>query len=318
MIHNITIVGVGWMGRTIAPACARGGCNVVIHDLEEEVLEQATESAKSGLNLLRENEVMTADEVTSTMSKIRGTTKLDDALKDADLVIEAVPEMLDIKKEVFGQMDKIARQETVLATNTSTLSISAIAEATGRSDRVVGIHWFYPAFIMPAVEVIRGKKTSEQTVNTARDFIENIGKVPIVCKEVPGFIINSMWLALLNTATRLLENGVATAEDIDNAMRLSLGPRLPFFGPLKIEDIVATKKTIVGAYEYMYKATGSDRYLCPELLRQMVERGELGLVSGKGYYDYTQLPVGAMARERDKMVIKMLKSMSEWGYGEYI
>jgi len=108
MIHNITIVGVGWMGRTIAPACARGGCNVVIHDLEEEVLEQATESAKSGLNLLRENEVMTADEVTSTMSKIRGTTKLDDALKGADLVIEAVPEMLDIKKNVTDAALKTA------------------------------------------------------------------------------------------------------------------------------------------------------------------------------------------------------------------
>lgn len=318
MIHNITIVGVGWMGRTISPACARGGCNVVIHDLEEEILKQATEDTKSGLNFLRENEVMTADEVTATMSKIRGTTKLDDALKDADLVIEAVPEILDIKKEVFGQMDKIARQETILATNTSTLSISAIAEATSRSDRVIGIHWFYPAFIMPAVEIIRGSKTSEQTVNTTKGFIENIRKVPIVCKEVPGFIINSMWLALLNTATRLLENGVATAEDIDNAMRLNLGPRLPFFGPLKLEDIIATKKTVMRAYEHMYKATSSDRYLCPELLRQMVERGELGLVSGKGYYDYTNLPPGAMARERDKMVIKMLKSMAEWGYGEYI
>lgn len=318
MIHNITIVGVGWMGRTIAPACARGGCNVIIHDLEEEILQQATEEVKSGLSFLRENEVMTADEVASTMSKIRGTTKLEDALKDADLVIESVPEMLDIKKEVFDQMDKIARQETILATNTSTLSISTIAEATDRPDRIVGIHWFYPAFIMPAVEIIRGQETSEQTVNTTKAFIKNIKKVPIVCKDVPGFIINSIWLALLNTATRLLENGVATAEDIDNAMRMNLGPRLPFFGPLKIEDIIATKKTIVGSYEYMYKATGSDRYLCPELLRQMVEKGELGLVSGKGYYDYTQLPVGAMARERDKMVIKMLKTMAEWGYGEYI
>jgi len=239
-------------------------------------------------------------------------------VKDADLVIEAVPEMLDIKKEVFGKMDKIARQETILATNTSTISISAIAEATNRPDRVVGIHWFYPAFIMPPVEIIRGKKTSDQTLKTSKDFIENIRKVPIVCKEVPGFIVNSIQLALLNTATRLLENGVATAEDIDTAVRMSLGLRLPFFGPLKIEDILATKKTWVGAYEYMYKVTGSDKYLCPELLRQMVERGELGLVSGKGYYDYTQLPVGAMARERDKMVIKMLKSMSEWGYGEYI
>ena len=108
MIHNITIVGVGWMGRTIAPACARGGCNVVIHDLKEEILEQVTESAKYSLDLLRENEVMTADEVTSAMSRIRGTTKLEDALKDADLVIEALPEILDIKKETFGQMDKIA------------------------------------------------------------------------------------------------------------------------------------------------------------------------------------------------------------------
>ena len=318
MIHNITIVGVGWIGRTIAPACARGGCNVVMHDLKEEILEQATEDAKSGLNFLEENGVMTADEVTSTMSRIGGTTKLDDALKDADLAIEAVPEVLDIKRKVFGQMDKIARQETILATNTSTMSISAIAEATHRPDKVVGIHWFYPALIMPPVEIIRSKNTSDRTVNSVKDFVENIKKVPIMCKEAPGFIVNSIQLALLNTATRLLEDGVATAEDIDNAMRLSLGCRLPFFGPLKIEDIIVTKKTIAGAYEYMYKATGSDKYLCPALVQQMVERGEFGLVSGKGYYDYTKLPSGAMARERDKMVIKMLKAMAEWGYGEYI
>ncbi|MFQ5996333.1 MAG: 3-hydroxyacyl-CoA dehydrogenase family protein [Dehalococcoidales bacterium] len=318
MIHNVTIVGVGWMGRTIAPACARGGGNVVIHDLAEAILKQATQDAKSGLDFLRENEVMTADEVTAIMSRIRGTTKLGDALKDADLVIEAVPEILDVKKEVFRQMDQIARQETILATNTSTLSISAIAEATSRPDRVVGLHWFYPAFIMPAVEIIRGRKTSEQTVNTAKGFMESIRKVPLVCKEAPGFIINSMWLALLNTATRLLENGVATAEDIDKGMRLNFGPRLPFFGPLKLDDIIATKETVMRAFEYMYQATHSDRYLCPELLRQMVARGEFGLVSGKGHYDYTKLPPGAMARERDRMVIKMLKSMAEWGYGEYI
>ena len=155
-------------------------------------------------------------------------------------------------------------------------------------------------------------------MKATREFVENIRKVPIVCRETPGFIVNSIQMALINTATRLLESGVATAEDIDNAMRVSLGVRLPFFGPLKIEDIIVTKKTMVGVYEYLYKMTGSERYLCPELLRKMVERGELGLASGKGYYDYTKLPPGAMARERDTMVIKMLKAMAEWGYGDYI
>ena len=318
MIKNVTIVGTGWMGRTIVPACARGGCNVVIHDLDEGALKQSTEAAQSGLDFLMENGVMTTNEVTSAMSRIRATTKLDEALKNAELVIEAVPEALDTKKAVFNQMDKVARQETILATNTSTLSISAIAEATSRPDRVVGIHWFYPAYIMPPVEIVRGIQTSDQTVETAREFIVVLKKMPVVCKEVPGFVINSMQLALFNTATRLLEDGVASAEDIDNAMRVTLGPKLLFWGPLKIEDIVVTKKTMVGAYDYMYAATGSDRYRCPELVRKMVERGELGLLSGKGYYDYTKLPAGAMAKERDEMVVRMLKLMVEWGYGEYI
>ena len=318
MIKNVTIVGTGWMGRTIVPACARGGCHVVIHDLDEGALKQSTEAAQSGLDFLMENGVMTTNEVTSAMSRIRATTKLDEALKNAELVIEAVPEALDTKKAVFNQMDKVARQETILATNTSTLSISAIAEATSRPDRVVGIHWFYPAYIMPPVEIVRGIQTSDQTVETAREFIVVLKKMPVVCKEVPGFVINSMQLALFNTATRLLEDGVASAEDIDNAMRVTLGPKLLFWGPLKIEDIVVTKKTMVGAYDYMYAATGSDRYRCPELVRKMVERGELGLLSGKGYYDYTKLPAGAMAKERDEMVVRMLKLMVEWGYGEYI
>jgi len=319
MVQNVTVVGVGWMGRTIIPACARGGCTVVIHDADEKILEQATEAAKAGLNFLMENGAMTADEVATAISKISSTTSLDDALKDADLVIEAVPEVMELKKRIFGQMDKLAREDAVLTTNTSTMSISEIASATERPDRVVGVHWFYPAFIMPPVEIIRGSQTSDQTLNTARDFIAGLKKMPIVCqKESPGFVINRMQVALHNTATLLLEEGVATAEDIDNGFRMVMGIKLPFWGPLRIEDIVVTKQTMVNAYDYMYKAIGSDRYQCPELVKKMVERGELGLISGKGYYDYTKETPEAMARERDEMVVKMLKALAEWGYGEYI
>jgi 3-hydroxybutyryl-CoA dehydrogenase len=316
MIRNVTIVGVGWMGRGIAQVCAQGGCDVVIHDLEEGILEQAREEIRSRLDFVTEKALITEDEAESAMSRIRSTVNLNDAMKVAGLVIEAVPEVLDTKKEVFSRMDRLCREQTILATNTSTLSISAISDATSRPDRVVGMHWFYPAYIMPPVEIIRGAQTSDLTVGVAKDFLLKLGKIPVVCKEVPGFLINRLQMALSNEATCLLEQGVATAEDIDNAARMSMGLRLPFWGPLKSEDLGVRKDMLLRGYEYIYKQTGSDKFRPTELLKEKVRKGELGLVSGKGYYDYTKESPDALARERDEMMIKQLKFLAELGYAK--
>jgi 3-hydroxybutyryl-CoA dehydrogenase len=316
MIKNVTIVGVGWMGRGIAQACAQGDYNVVIHDLETAVLDQARREMKSRLGYLREKGLIAEGGVESAMSKVSSTTNLDEAMKTADLVIEAVPEVMDTKKEVFRQMDKLCREQTILATNTSTMSISAIGAATTKPERVVGMHWFYPAYIMPPVEIIRSDKTSDLTVNEARDFLLKLGKMPVVCKEVPGFLINRLQMALSNEATSLLEQGVATAEDIDNAARMSLGLRVPFWGVLKNEDMGVPKNMLLRGYEYTYQQTGSDKFRPTELMKEMVRKGELGLVSGKGYYDYTKETPESFARERDEMIIRLLKFLAELGYAK--
>jgi 3-hydroxybutyryl-CoA dehydrogenase len=316
MIKNITIVGVGWMGRGIAQACAQGGCDVVMHDLEPAVLEQALEEMKSRLGYVLEKGLITEGSIESVLSKVSSTTKLDEAMNTADLVIEAVPEVMDIKKEVFRQMDKICREQTILATNTSTMSVSAIGSATSKPERVVGMHWFYPAYIMPPVEIIRSDKTSDHVVKESKELLLKLGKMPVVCREVPGFLINRLQMALSNEATSLLEQGVATAEDIDNAARMSLGLRVPFWGVLKNEDMGVPKNMLLRGYEYTYQQTGSDKFRPTELMREMVRKGELGLISGKGYYDYTKETPESFARERDEMIIRLLKFLAELGYAK--
>jgi 3-hydroxybutyryl-CoA dehydrogenase len=317
MIKNVTIVGVGWMGRGIAQVCAQGDCNVVIHDLELGIIDQALAEIKSRMSYMMEKGLIAEGGVESAMSKVSSTVKLDDAMKDADLVIEAVPEVMDTKQAVFRQMDKLCREQTILATNTSTMSISAIGEVTSKPDRVVGMHWFYPAYIMPPVEIIRSNKTSDLTVNESRDFLLQLGKMPVVCKEVPGFLINRLQMTLSNEATSLLEQGVASPEDIDNAARMSLGLKIPFWGVLKNEDMGVHKDMLLRGYEYIYQQTGSDKFRPTELMREMVRKGELGLASGKGYYDYTIETPEAVARERDEMIIKLLKFLAELGYAKY-
>ena len=317
MVQNITIVGVGWMGKGIAQVCAQGGYDVLLHDINEEALKQSQEGIRSGLSYMVEKELLSEGDVEPALSRIRSTTSLEEAMKVTDLVIEAVPEVLDLKKEVFNKMDKLCGEQTILASNSSTLSTTAIASATSKPERVVGMHWFYPAYIMPPVEVIKGARTSDLTANTVKDFLLKLKKMPVVCKEVPGFLINRLQMVLFNEAASLLEQGVATAEDIDNAARMSLGLRLPFWGPLKIEDLVVPKNMLLRGFEYLYQQTGSDRFRPTELMKEKVRKGEIGLISGKGYYDYTKEPSGAVARERDEMVIKQLKFLAELGYAKF-
>lgn len=316
MIENVTIVGAGRMGRGIAAVCAHRGCNVIIHDVEEGALEQARQEIKSILGYLLEKELITADQIDSTMSRIKGTSDLEGAVKAADLVIESVPEVMELKKEVFKQLDKYCREDTIMATNTSSLRISELGLATSRPEKVAGVHWVYPPYLIPVVEVIATKQTSKQTISAARDFVLSVGKVPIVCKDVPGFVVNRLQCAVFNEAAHLLEQGVASAEDIDNAARMVMGLRFPFWGPLKVEDMVVTKTTMLAIYEFLHKEINMGKYHPPNLLREMVKKGEQGLTTGKGYYNYKESPA-AVARERDDMIITMLKFLAELGYAKF-
>jgi 3-hydroxybutyryl-CoA dehydrogenase len=317
MIKNVTIVGVGWMGRGIAQVCAQGGYNVTMRDLDEKVLDSALKEISSNLQNNIKLGIIEEADVQAAVSRIKSTTSLDEALKEADLVIEAVPEVMDIKKAVFSQMDKIAGEKTILATNTSTLSITAVAEGTTKPERVVGMHWFYPAFTMPAVEVIKGARTAESTAFAIRDFALGLGKVPVVCKEVPGFLINRLQMVLYNEAASLLEQGVASKEDIDNAARMSLGLKLPFWGPLQMEDRDVPKNMLLKGFEYVYSKTGSDKFKPTELLREKVRKGEVGVVAGKGWYDYPNETPASVASQRNELVTKLLKFLTELGYAKF-
>lgn len=317
-IKNVTIVGSGRMGRGIAEVCAQRGCNVTINDVNEGILKQAHEEIRSILGYLREKELITPEQIDLTLSRIKDTTSLEEAVKTADLVIESVPEAINLKKEIFSKLGKLCHKETILATNTSSLSILELGKATGRPDKVCGVHWVYPPYIIPAVEVIATKQTSSETLSSARDFVLSLGKVPVVCKDVPGFVINRLQCAVFNEATSLLEQGVATAEDIDNAARMVMGLRFPFWGPLKVEDMVVTKTTMLAIYEYLHKEINTKKYRPPDLLREKVKKGELGLSAGRGYYDYTKESPAVVARQRDDMLITMLKFLAQLGYAKLL
>ena len=286
MIKNMVIVGAGRMGRGIAAVCSRF-CTVTLYDLEESIVKRASQEISSILSFLFKKELISKDELQSAFSRIRYTLSLEDAVHDADLVNESIPEKIELKKELFARLDKLCSEETILATNTSSLSVSEIAAATNKPGRILGIHWVYPPFIIPAVEIVSGKHTSATVLNSAKEFILGLGKIPIVCRDTPGFVINRLQLSVFNEATTLLEQGVATAEDIDNAARFVMGLRLPFWGPLKIEDMVVSKATQLAIYEYLTKEVNEMKYSPPMLLKEKVQRGELGSITGKGYYDYT-------------------------------
>lgn len=279
-----------------------------MHDSDEGVLRDVRASIEDSLHFMASSGLATPHAITGALERLRAVATLREAVVDADVVIESIPEVLNAKAELFAKLDSLCPGETLLASNTSTLSISRIAERTARPARVVGIHWFYPAYIMPPVEIIPGEHTSDRTVNGAKEFVIAAGKTPILCrKEVPGFIINRLQFALFSEATSLLEQGVASAEEIDKAARLSLGLRLPFFGPLMFEDIIGTKRTILAGYDYLYRATGESKFRPPEIIKEMVARGDLGLITGRGHFDYGAESAEAVGRMRDQLIAKQLE-----------
>jgi 3-hydroxybutyryl-CoA dehydrogenase len=231
---------------------------------------------------------------------------LAEAVKDADFVIEAVTEDLNLKKNLFKELDALCPKHTILATNTSSFSITEIASATTRQDKVVGTHWWNPPYLMPLVEIVQGKRTSDETVSTTKDFIAKLGKVPVICKDSPGFLGVRLQAALVIEAVSMLEEGLATAEDIDTAVKMTLGLRLPILGPLETVDL-GGMDTFLYAYDYLYKTLG-EKFKPPNLLKRKVELGELGIKTGKGFYDYKGKDIKSIIKRRDEWLIEQLKS----------
>lgn len=280
-IKIIGVIGAGTMGSGIAQAAAEAGFTVVMRDLEDTFVNRGLAMINKNLSLAVDKGKKTREEADGVMGRIRGTTSLAD-LKEADFVIEAVIENMDLKKELYAELDKICHPETILASNTSGLSITAMASATARPDKVVGMHFFNPVRAMKLVEVVMGAETSANTFDLTMALSRKMGKEPIVVNEAPLFVVNRILVPMINEAAYVLMEGVASAEDIDRGMML--GANHPI-GPLALADLVGLD-VLLAVQDTLYQETGDSKYrLCP-LIRKMVRAGRLGRKSGRGFYEY--------------------------------
>ena len=282
-MKKIVVIGGGTMGLDIAQVFAKKGFDVVVRDIKDEIIQASEARLNKSLDKLVSKGKMDEAGKKAITDKMTFTTDLN-AAADADLVVEAAVENLDIKKSIFAELDKICKPETILATNTSSISITAIAAATKREDKFIGMHFFNPPTVMKLVEVIRGAKTSDETFNTIRDLSVEIGKEPVEVNEAPGFVVNKVLILMINEACDLLYTGVASAEGIDTAMKL--GANHPM-GPLALGDLIGLD-VCLAIMDTLYNETHDPKYRASLLMRKMVRAGQLGRKTGKGFFDYSK------------------------------
>ncbi|RLB48139.1 MAG: 3-hydroxybutyryl-CoA dehydrogenase [Deltaproteobacteria bacterium] len=280
-IGRVAVLGAGTMGHGIAQGAATAGMTVIIRDVNEEVLGAAKGKIEKSLAKLASKGKIEESVRDSALAAISTSTDLEEAVKDADLVVEAIPEVMTLKIETFTALDRLAPAHALLATNTSSLSVTEIAGVVKDPGRVVGMHFFNPVPIMKLLEVVRGLRTSDESVAAARAFGERLGKTPIVVRDWPGFASSRLGVALGAEAIRMLQEGVASPEDIDTAMEL--GYRHPM-GPLRLTDLVGLDVRL-SILDHLHRELG-EQFRPPTLLRQMVRAGKLGRKSGEGFYKY--------------------------------
>jgi 3-hydroxybutyryl-CoA dehydrogenase len=286
-IKNITVLGSGTMGHGIAQAAITAGFTAVLYDINQGLVDQGIARIRKILTKKVEKGKLTQEKLDETLALLRSSADLKEAVETADFVIEAVPENLDLKKQLFAEVDKICQPEAILATNTSVLSVTAMAGATERKDRVIGTHFFNPAAVMKLVEVVCPIGVSEETVAVTMDLMKRLGKVPIRAKDTPGFIVNRLLGPLYMTAAQMVLEGTATAEDIDTAMKLGAGHPM---GPCELADFGGFD-VIQMAQDSVFAYTHSEADKLNILYRKMIEAGRLGVKNGQGFYDY--LPDGS-------------------------
>ena len=281
MIRRVGVVGCGLMGSGIVEVAARTGYEVIVRELTPDLLQKGLDRLDGSMRRAVERGKLDEAGRAAARGRIRGTTALAD-LAAADLVVEAVIERMDEKKAVLRDLDRLVPPETVLASNTSSLSITEMAAAIGHPDRVVGLHFFNPVPVMPLVEIVRGLMTADATIQRVREFAQSLGKTVVLARDTPGFIVNRLLVPYLLDAIRVLELGVASREDIDTAITLGLGHPM---GPLTLLDFVGLDTTYYIA-EAMFQEFKDARYAPPPLLKQMVLAGWWGRKSGRGFYEY--------------------------------
>jgi 3-hydroxybutyryl-CoA dehydrogenase len=281
-IKRIAVIGAGAMGTGIAYQAARFGIEVNLNDIKDEFITKGINNIKSMVKTGVDKGKLDLKDAKAIVEGIKKAIDLKEAVKDVDMVVEAIFENMGVKKELFKKLDEYTKPDTILATNTSSLSVTEIASATKRPDKVVGTHFFNPVYTMKLVEIVIGEKSSDETIETAIAFSKKLDKTPVKVKDSPGFIVNRVLIPVLTEAVKIFQEGLATAEDIDTAMQL--GANFPA-GPLQLADFVGLDIARATA-ETLEKGFGKC-YAPPKLLVEKVDKGELGMKSGKGFYEYT-------------------------------
>jgi len=280
-MKKVMVLGAGTMGAGIAQVIATAGYEVILRDISQEFVDGGINRIDKNLAKAVKKEKITPEQKDQIMGSIKGSTDLKEA-KDADLIIEAIVENMEVKSKVFGELDEIVPDNCILASNTSALSISQIAAATKNAERVIGMHFFNPAPVMKLVEVIKGAKTSQETFDTVMSLVGNLKKTAVAVNEAPGFVVNRLLVPLINEAVFALSEGVSTAAEIDQAMKM--GANHPI-GPLALGDMIGLD-ICLAVMETLHQEFGEDKYRPAPLLRKLVRAGDLGQKTGRGFYSY--------------------------------
>jgi 3-hydroxybutyryl-CoA dehydrogenase len=281
-VKRIAVLGAGIMGAGIAQVAAQVGLEVSMRDIEDRFIERGMGEIRKSLERFVKKDKMSQADADAAIARVKTTKDLGEAVEDVDLVIEAIPEDMELKRNTFGAIDKVCAPDVIFASNTSGLSITQMASATERADRFVGIHFFNPVPMMQLVEVVRGYGTSDETLATARELAAGMGKTSVVVNDTPGFITTRFIGVLQNEALHAYAEGIASAEDIDTAMKLGMNHPM---GPLELADFVGLD-TLLHCMDHLYEEYGDPKYRAPFILRQMVRAGHLGRKTGKGIYEY--------------------------------
>ena len=285
-IKKVIVLGAGTIGYQIAQLCAQAGNEVILRDIDDDLVQKGLKKIKDGIQRFYVDKgKISQEEGDRIIGRLRGATEMSEA-RDCDLVIEAIPEKMDLKKQVFKELDSICKPETIFATNTSCMKVGDIGSLTNRQDKVIGLHFFNPVQLMKLVEVVKTEKTSRETIDICLDYVKKLGKEPVVVKDSPGFVSTRLFMVFVNEAALMVDEGLASPADIDKIVRLGLNHPM---GPLEIADL--SIDTALNVLNYFQEEMG-DKYKPASILRECVKEGRLGIKTGSGFYDYSKKKQG--------------------------